>query len=86
MLAETSTTDISKEEKPETFSENRDVAKRGGNVAGIARKALEQETGKPVISPKNAAQLNRIVTDMIEGAAEIVPDEKEGKNNDNQDS
>lgn len=47
MLAETSTTDISKEEKPETFSENRDVAKRGGNIAGIARKALEQETGKP---------------------------------------
>ncbi len=86
MLAETSTTDISKEEKPETFSENRDAAKRGGNVAGIARKALEQETGKPVISPKNAAQLNRIVTDMIEGAAEIVPDEKEDKNNDNQDS
>ena len=86
MLAETSTTDISKEEKPETFSENRDVAKRGGNVAGIARKALEQETGKPVISPKNAAQLNRVVTDMIEGAAEIVPDEKEDKNNDNQDS
>lgn len=86
MLAETSTTDISKEEKPETFSENRDVAKRGGNVAGIARKALEQETGKPVISPKNAAQLNRVVTDMIEGAAEIVPDEREDKNNDNQDS
>ena len=86
MLAETSTTDISKEEKPETFSENRDVAKRGGIVAGIARKALEQETGKPVISPKNAAQLNRVVTDMIEGAAEIVPDEKEDKNNDNQDS
>ena len=86
MLAETSTTDISKEEKPETFSENRDVAKRGGNVAGIARKALEHETGKPVISPKNAAQLNRVVTDIIEGAAEIVPDEKEDKNNDNQDS
>ena len=86
MLAETSTTDISKEEKPETFSENRDVAKRGGNIAGIARKALEQETGKPVISPKNAAQLNRVVTNMIEGAAEIVPDGKEKKNNDNQDS
>lgn len=72
MLAETSTTDISKEEKPETFSENRDVAKRGGNIAGIARKALEQETGKPVISSQNAAQLNQVVTDMIEEAAEIV--------------
>ena len=76
MLAETSTTDISKEEKPETFSENRDVAKRGGNIAGIARKALEQETGRPVISSKNAAQLNRVVTDMIEEAGEIVSDDK----------
>lgn len=79
MLAETSTTDISKEEKPETFSENRDVDKRGGNIAGIARKALEQETKKPVISPKNAAQLNRVVTDMIEEAAEIVSDDKKTK-------
>lgn len=86
MLAETSTTDISKEEKPETFSENRDVAKRGGNIAGIARKALEQETGKPVISTKNAAQLNRVVTDMIEEAAEIVSDDKKDQNNDNYDS
>ena len=86
MLAETSTTDMSKEEKPETFSENRDVAKRGGNIAGIARKALEQETGKPVISPKNAAQLNRVVTDMIEEAAEIVSDDKKDNNNDNYDS
>ena len=86
MLAETSTTDISKEEKPETFSENRDVAKRGGNIAGITRKALEQETGKPVISPKNAAQLNRVVTDMIEEAAEIVSDDKKDQNNDNYDS
>ena len=86
MLAETSTTDISKEEKPETFSENRDVAKRGGNIAGIARKALEQETGKPVISPKNAAQLNRVVADMIEEAAEIVSDDKKDQNNDNYDS
>ena len=86
MLAETSTTDISKEEKPETFSENRDVAKRGGNIDGIARKALEQETGKPVISPKNAAQLNRVVTDMIEEAAEIVSDDKKDHNNDNYDS
>lgn len=86
MLAETSTTDISKEERPATFSENRDVAKRGGNIAGIARKALEQETGKPVISPKNATQLNRVVTDMIEEAAEIVSDDKEDSNNGNHDS
>lgn len=76
MLAEASTTDISKTEKPETFSQNQDVAKRGGNVAGIARKALEQEIGRPVISAKNAAQLNQIVTEMIEGTAKIVSDKQ----------
>lgn len=74
MLAEASTTDISKAEKPETFSQNQDVAKRGGNVAGIARKALEQEIGRPVISEKNAAQLNHVVTEMIESTAKIVSD------------
>ncbi|GAB2046250.1 BRO family protein [Agathobaculum sp. TL06] len=69
MLAETSTKDISKEAKPETFAENVEVARRGGNVAGIAKQALEAETGKPVISSQNAAQLNAVVTGMIEEAA-----------------
>ena len=54
MLAEASTTDISKTAKPQTFEENKQVAKRGGKVAGIARQALEAETGKPVITEKNA--------------------------------
>ena len=49
MLAETSTKDISQAAKPETFEENIEVARRGGNVAGIAKQALEAETGKPVI-------------------------------------
>ncbi len=70
MLAETSTTDISKEEHPQGLSENIKVAKRGGNVAKIARHALETETGKPVITSKNATELNQIVTDLIEGVAE----------------
>lgn len=73
MLAETSTTDISKEEQPQTFSENQTVARRGGSVAGIARKALEAETGKPVITPKNAADFHRLLTDIIEDAA-MLPD------------
>ena len=73
MLAETSTKDISKEAKPETFEENIEVARRGGSVAGIAKKALEAETGKPVITSQNAAQLNAVVTGMIEG---IVDAEK----------
>lgn len=66
MLAEASTKDISKKERPEGFEESLKVAGRGGNVASIARKALEAETGEPVITSKNAAQLNEVVTDVIE--------------------
>lgn len=53
MLAEASTTEISKKEKPETFPQNRQVARKGGGVAGVARKQLEKETGNKVISPQN---------------------------------
>lgn len=67
MLAETSTTDISKETKPETFEENIQAARQGGEVAGIARQALERRTGKTVITSRNAALLNTVVTGMIEG-------------------
>ena len=70
MLAETSTKDISKKERPEGFSESMKVARRGGKVAGIARTALEAETGEPVITSQNAAQLNAVVTDVIQGVAE----------------
>ena len=79
MLAETSTKDISQVSKPETFEENIEVARRGGNVAGIAKQALETETGKPVITSQNAAQLNAVVTGMIEGVvdAEKKKDETE---------
>ena len=77
MLAETSTKDISKETKPETFAENVQVARRGGSVAGIARQALEAETGKPVVTSQNAAQLNAVVVDMIEGVADAEKKEDE---------
>ena len=75
MLAETSTKDISKKERPEGFEESRQVAKRGGRVAHIARQALEAETGEPVITSKNAAQLNAVVTQMIEAVASAKPEE-----------
>jgi len=75
MLAETATKDISKQTNPETFEENRAVAKRGGNIAGNARKELEEETGVPVITEKNASQLNTIVTGMIETALDDKKDE-----------
>ena len=66
MLAETSTRDISAAEKPNGFTESVQIARQGGEVAGIARKALEQRTGTSVITPKNAAQLNSVVTKTIE--------------------
>lgn len=74
MLAEATTTEISKQKAPSTFSENMAVAREGGEAAGIARKAVEERTGVPVITPKSAAQLNQVVTDLLEGA---VSDTKE---------
>ena len=69
MLAEASTRDISRAEKPEAFEESKRVARRGGNVAKVAREALEAETGQPVITSQNAAQLNAVVTELIEAVA-----------------
>ena len=54
MLAEASTTEISKEQKPDTFQENKTVAKKGGEVANAARKQLEKNTGKNVVTKLNA--------------------------------
>ena len=79
MLAEATTTEISKQKSPSTFSENIAVAREGGEAAGIARKAVEERTGVPVITSKNAAQLNQVVTDLLEGAAadmSEMPEEK----------
>ena len=70
MLAETSTRDISAAENPNGFTESVQIARQGGEVAGIARKALEQRTGTSVITPKNAAQLNSVVTKTIETITE----------------
>ena len=70
MLAEATTTELSKEHQPETFSENQEIARRGGRIAGQARRAIEADTGKPVITSKNAAQLNQVVMDMIEGTVD----------------
>ena len=79
MLAEATTTEISKQKAPSTFSENIAVAREGGEAAGIARKAVEERTGVPVITSKNAAQLNQIVTDLLEGAAADMSEMPEGK-------
>ncbi len=79
MLAEATTTQFSKDRKPSTFQENLEVAKAGGQVAGRTRKDIESQSNTPVISLKNAAQLNQIVTDLLEGAAadmSEMPEEK----------
>ncbi len=67
MLAEATTTELAKGHDAQGFAENQEIARRGGKVAGDARKAIEADTGKPVITSQNAAQLNQVVTDMIEG-------------------
>lgn len=79
MLAEATTTEISKQKAPSTFSENMAVAREGGEAAGIARKAVEERTGVPVITPKNAAQLNQVVTDLLEGAASDTKEKPKDK-------
>jgi len=64
MLAEASTTEISKEKNPKGLEENKDVARKGGNAAKQARIEIEKQTGKPVVSDKNAHQL-RILNHSI---------------------
>ena len=79
MLAEATTTQFSKDRKPTTFQENLEVAKAGGQVAGRTRKDIESQSNTPVISPKNAAQLNQVVTDLLEGAAADMSEMPEKK-------
>ena len=79
MLAEATTTEISKQKAPSTFSENMAVAREGGEAAGIARKAVEERTGVPVITPKTAAQLNQVVTDLLEGAVSDTTEKPKDK-------
>ena len=76
MLAEASTKDISQAEAPETFAENQQVARKGGEVAGIARQALEARTGKPVITPQNALDFHRLIEDVMEETAGLPETEK----------
>ena len=83
MLAEASTTDIAKSEQPQGFDENQKVARRGGNVAGVARKALEAETGRPVVTSQNAESFRQLVTDLVTDAAELPEKVENTGGNDN---
>ena len=72
MLAEASTTSISRAERPEGLEENRKVARRGGRIAGNARRELEQETGTPVVTAENAQTLQQLVTGAVEDSAALA--------------
>ena len=76
MLAEATTTEISKQKAPEGLHENVEVARSGGKVAGDARKAIERQTGVPGITSKSAAQLNQVVTNLVEATDEIANKDK----------
>lgn len=80
MLAEASPTDIAKAEQPQGFDENQKVARRGGNVAGVARRALEAETGKPVVTAQNAESFRQLVTDIVTDAAQLLEQMEENAN------
>lgn len=80
MLAEATTTELSKAHQPEGFSESQKIARRGGSYAGQVRQDIEKDTGRPVITSQNAAQLNAVVVDMIESVVETEkPDTDETK-------
>lgn len=64
MLAETATKDIAKSSNPQGLEENKKVAKRGGNIAGNARREIEAETGKPVITSQNAIDFGKLIDDV----------------------
>lgn len=83
MLAEASTTSISRAERPEGLEENKRVARRGGRIAGNARRELEQETGRPVVTAENAQTLQQLVTGVVEGAAELAEGTEELQHKDN---
>lgn len=66
MLAEATTTELSKTHEPQGLAENQSIARQGGQIAGNARKEIEENTGRPVITSKNAAELNTVVTKLLE--------------------
>ena len=79
MLAEATTTQFSKDRKPTTFQENLAVAKAGGQVAGRTRKDIESQSNMPIISPKNAVQLNQVITDLLEDTTLDIPKKMDDK-------
>ena len=76
MLAEATTTELTKASNPMGLKENQKVAQEGGTIAGNARKEIEERTGQPVVTSQNAKQLQNLVTGLIEGVV-VEKDDKE---------
>ena len=70
MLAEATTTELTRTQNPQGLTQNQAVAREGGGIAGNARKEIEARTGQPVITSKNAAKLNSVMTNLIEEMAD----------------
>lgn len=85
MLAEATTTELTKAQNPQGLNENRVVAKQGGKVAGNARREIEAQTGRPVVTAENAATmlLGQTVSAMIES---VAAEEQENENSDSEKS
>ena len=64
MLAEATTTELTKTNNPQGLAENKQVAKRGGSIAGNARKEIEKETGKSVVTSQNAIDFGKLIEDV----------------------
>ena len=77
MLAEATTTELTKTTNPQGLEENKKVAKEGGSIAGNARKGIEQKTGKPVITSKNAVDLSRLIEDVVKEPLDKKQDKKD---------
>jgi len=71
MLAEATTTELTKAHNAQGFDENRKMARRGGKIAGDTRKSIEADTGTPVITAQNAADFSKLITDVIEDVGEL---------------
>ena len=77
MLAEVTTTELTKATNPKGLEENKKVAKEGGSIAGNARKAIEQRTGKPVVTPKNTVDLSKLIEDVVKEPISKKEDNKD---------
>ena len=77
MLAEATTTELSKAKAPENFEKNRQVAKEGGAIAGDARKAIEASSGRPVITSQNAVDFTQVLSEVVNALPDVEETDQE---------